>query len=42
MVGFSIENMQLFNTKKRVPYKITLEFVDYKDFRKANFSFEDD
>ena len=33
MVGFDVENTQLFNTKKRVPYKIVLQFVDYEEFR---------
>lgn len=36
IVSIVVEEVQCFNTKKRVPYKIVLECVDYNEYKSSS------
>jgi hypothetical protein len=42
LVGILITDIQCFETKKRVPYKIVLELVDPLEFKYKKMSFENE
>ncbi len=42
VVGFLINEISCFNTKKRVPYKIVLECIDYKEFKTSKIKLSKD